>query len=112
MKTGPQKTMINPACNKNMVAFTAKIQKFIKQGEKTGWTYIEIHSRYAQKIKPDTKVSYRVKGLLDDFRIEKTALLPMGDGNFIMPLNATLRKGIGKKVGDTLQVKLEVDERE
>jgi hypothetical protein len=95
-----------------MVAFTTKIQKFIKQGEKTGWTYIEVSSRYAQKIKPDTKVSFRVKGLLDDFAIQKIALLPMGNGNFIMPLNAALRKGIRKKAGDLLNVKLEADERE
>ena len=95
-----------------MITFTTTIQKFAKQGEKTGWTYIEISVSQAKKIKPDTKVSFRVKGTLDSFAIQKTALLPMGDGKFIMPLNASIRKGIGKKHGEKLKVSLEVDERE
>jgi uncharacterized protein YdeI (YjbR/CyaY-like superfamily) len=36
----------------------------------------------------------------------------MGEGKFIMPLNAAIRKGIGKKQGEKLKVTLEVDERE
>jgi uncharacterized protein YdeI (YjbR/CyaY-like superfamily) len=36
----------------------------------------------------------------------------MGDGNFIMPLNAAMRKATGKKLGDTLRVSLEADESE
>lgn len=33
----------------------------------------------------------------------------MGDGEFIMPLNATIRKAIRKRKGDKLKVQLEVD---
>jgi hypothetical protein len=95
-----------------MITFSTTIQRFDKQGEKTGWTYIEISASQAQKLKPNTKVSFRVKGKIDDFEIEKIALLPMGNGKFIMPLNATLRKGIRKNHGDKLKVTLEVDERE
>jgi hypothetical protein len=95
-----------------MITFTAIIQKFAKQGEKTGWTYIEISVSQAKKLKPDTKVSFRVKGTLDSYSIQKTALLPMGDGKFIMPLNATIRKGIGKKHGEKLKVSIEADDRE
>jgi hypothetical protein len=80
-------------------------------GEKTGWTYIEINAQQARKLKPDTKVSFRVKGKLDDHPIEKTALLPMGAGSFILPLNASIRKGTGKKAGDKLKVHLELDDR-
>lgn len=94
-----------------MVTFTTTILKFDKKGEKTGWTYIEISARQAQKLKPDTKVSFRVKGKLDNYSIEKVALLPMGEGAFIMPLNATMRKATGKKAGDKLKVALEEDER-
>jgi hypothetical protein len=95
-----------------MITFSTTIQRFDKQGEKTGWTYIEISASQAQKLKPNTKVSFRVKGKLDDFEIEKTALIPMGDGKFILPINATIRKGISKKQGDKLKVALEADNRE
>ncbi len=43
------------------------------------------------------KQSFRVKGLLDNHPIAQTALLPAGDGAFILPINAAMRKGIGKK---------------
>jgi uncharacterized protein YdeI (YjbR/CyaY-like superfamily) len=33
----------------------------------------------------------------------------MGSGNFIMPLNATMRKNIGKKKGAQVTVRIEVD---
>jgi hypothetical protein len=92
-----------------MVQFTTTIKKFDKQGEKTGWTYIQILSKEAEVMNPGVKTSYRVKGKLDDYAIEKIAIMPMGDGNFIMPLNATIRKNIRKGKGDTVQVKLEWD---
>ena len=92
-----------------MVRFTATLHKFETKGEKTGWTYIEISAKQAELMNPGVKTSYRVKGQLDDFTIQKIALLPMGDGSFIMPLNATLRKAIRKQKDDRLTVKLEVD---
>lgn len=95
-----------------MIQFMTTIHKFAKQGEKTGWTYIEISASQAKRLKPGTKVSFRVKGSLDAFKIKQIALIPMGEGNFIMPLNAALRKGIGKKLGDQLKVSLEADESE
>lgn len=94
-----------------MITFTAKIRKFDRQGEKTGWTYIEISSTQANKLNPGKKTGYRVRGTLDQHPIQRIALLPMGDGAFIMPLNAAMRKAIGKEKGDSLAVKLEVDGR-
>jgi uncharacterized protein YdeI (YjbR/CyaY-like superfamily) len=35
----------------------------------------------------------------------------MGNGSFILPLNATIRKAINKKAGDKVSVALAVDER-
>ena len=95
-----------------MVKFTAEILKFGKQGEKTGWTYFIISSLQAQKLKPDFKKSFRVKGKLDSHPIKKVALLPMGEGDFIMPLNASMRKAIRKKYGEKLLVILEEDKSE
>jgi hypothetical protein len=94
-----------------MIRFTTRIQRFEKQGEKTGWSYIEITSAQAHKLKPDCKVSFRVKGQLDEHKIEKIALLPMGDGSFILPVNATIRKATNKKAGDKLIVILDADDR-
>ena len=95
-----------------MIQFMTTIHKFDKQGEKTGWTYIEISAVQAKKIKPETKVSFRVKGTLDQYKIKQIALLPMGNGNFIMPLNAAMRKATAKKCGDKLKVSIEADESE
>ena len=92
-----------------MVTFSTTILKFDKQGEKTGWTYITVPAKIAQQLKPGNKKSFRVKGKLDDYAITKVALLPMGEGDFIMPLNAALRKGIRKQKGATVKVQLAVD---
>lgn len=94
-----------------MVKFSTRIERFGKLGEKTGWTYVEISSAQAEKLNPGKKVGYRVKGTLDSFPIQRVAILPMGGGKFIMPINAKLRKGIGKGLGDRLTLSLEVDER-
>ncbi|MCK6617056.1 MAG: YdeI/OmpD-associated family protein [Cyclobacteriaceae bacterium] len=93
-----------------MITFNATIQRFDKKGEKTGWSYIEISAAQAKKLKPDTKTSFRVKGKLDSYPLKQTALLPLGNGKFILPINSTIRKGTGKKQGDKLKVTLEPDE--
>jgi hypothetical protein len=95
-----------------MIAFSAKILRFAKQGEKTGWSYIEISKSAAEKLNPGSRKSFRVKGQLDSHQIQKTALLPMGQGKFILPMNASIRKGTGKDAGDTIKVRLESDQRE
>jgi len=92
-----------------MVKFSTTILKFDKQGEKTGWTYITISAKIAQQLKPGNKKSFRVKGTLDSFKIEKVALIPMGEGDFIMAINAGMRKGIKKQKGANLKVQLTVD---
>lgn len=93
-----------------MIQFTALLKKFGEQGEKTGWTYFEVPAKIAEQLKPRNKKSFRVKGSLDDYRIEAVALIPMGGGNFIMAVNAMMRKAIRKQKGATVLVKLEADE--
>jgi hypothetical protein len=95
-----------------MLQFTTTILKFESQGEKTGWTYIEIPADIAQKLKPGNKKSFRVKGKLDNLSFSGIALLPMGGGKFIMALNAAIRKGIGKRKGAMLKVQLQTDGKE
>jgi len=92
-----------------MIQFSTEILKFGKQGEKTGWTYIVITQEQANVLKPNNKQSFRVKGKLDDFKIKNVAVLPMGEGEFIIPINASMRKGTGKDKGGKLKVILEID---
>jgi hypothetical protein len=94
-----------------MVQFTTQILRFDKMGEKTRWMYIEIRADIAEQINPGVKKGYRVKGKLDNYRIEKVAMLPMGEGSFIIPFNAQMRKGTRKQNGSVLNVSLELDER-
>ena len=91
-----------------MIKFSATIKKFGQQGEKTGWTYIEIPAKLARQLS-DSKKGFRVKGKLDDYEFSMIALLPMGGGDFIMALNAAMRKAIKKQKGAIVQVKMEVD---
>ncbi|WP_259014075.1 YdeI/OmpD-associated family protein [Emticicia fluvialis] len=95
-----------------MPTFKTTIHKFDKQGEKTGWTYILIPAHIAHEIKPDTRTSFRVKGKLDQHLIKQVALLPMGEGDFIIPINAGIRKGIRKGEGAMIDVDIELDESE
>lgn len=92
-----------------MIQFATVIKKFGDQGEKTGWTYIEISAAIAEKLKPDNKKSFRVKIKLDDHFFESLALIPMGEGNFILALNEAIRKKIRKQKGAPLKVSIEVD---
>ena len=95
-----------------MIQFTATILRFDKKGEKTGWSYIHIAPDQAQELLPGNKKSFRVKGKLDDYAFGGVALLPMGEGDFIMALNSTVRKKIRKEKGAMVKVQLEVDTKE
>lgn len=88
--------------------FNALIERFEKQGEKTGWSYIYIPKRLAIKI-VDQKTTFRVKGKLDEYMVKQVALLPMGTGDFIMPINGEMRKNLNKMEGDTIQVEIDLD---
>jgi hypothetical protein len=92
-----------------MQQFSSTILKFAAKGEKTGWTYIEVSEAIAQQLKPGNKKSFRVKGKLDDLPIKQVALIPMGDGSFILPINSGLRKIIKKSKGALLIVQLMAD---
>ena len=94
-----------------MIAFTSILLKFDQQGEKTGWTYIEVSSEITKKLHPENKKSFRVKGKLDEYTFDQIALIPMGDGNFIMPLKASIRRALGKKKGATVAVLMALDSK-
>jgi hypothetical protein len=92
-----------------MAEFDTIMLQFADQGEKTGWTYIDIPADIAEQLKPGTRTSFRVKGMLDSLPVSGMALMPMGEGNFIMALKAEVRKGLHKSAGAMLHACLEED---
>ena len=92
-----------------MITFKAEIERFNEMGEKSGWTYVFIPQAIANQLKPDCRKSFRVKGKLDHVEIEGLSFVPMGEGNFIMALNAALRKKLRKEKGAVIELSLEED---
>jgi len=92
-----------------MVEFDTIMLQFAEQGEKTGWTYVEIPADIAEQLKPNTRTSFRVRGMLDGVSVSGMALMPMGEGNFIMALKADVRKKLHKNAGAVLHLCIEED---
>lgn len=95
-----------------MIELNCLIEKHGEKGEKTGWTYVIIIAKIADKLKSGNKKGFRVKGKLDNVVIKQLALLPIGEGDFMMPLNAPLLKKLGKRRGEPLHLQLEEDKSE
>ncbi|MFV0605398.1 MAG: YdeI/OmpD-associated family protein [Niabella sp.] len=95
----------------NTVTFTATLLQFAENKDKTGWIYIDISADIAQQLKPGTKKSFRVKGSIDAHKIKGVSILPMGGGNFILAVNASIRKGIKKGKGAMITVTLTEDDQ-
>jgi Domain of unknown function (DUF1905)/Bacteriocin-protection, YdeI or OmpD-Associated len=93
-------------------SFTTIILKYGSNGDKTGWTYIQIPPDIIEQVKPGNKKEFKVKGKLDKHTIKRQSIMPMGGGSFMLPLNAGLRKAIGKKQGALLAVELAEDKSE
>ncbi|PWS33780.1 YdeI/OmpD-associated family protein [Pedobacter paludis] len=92
-----------------MIHFKAEIERFDSMGEKTGWSYVFIPANLANQIKPDCKVSFRVKGKIDLVEVLGMAVMPMGEGDFILALKSELRKKLKKEAGASVELSLEED---
>lgn len=92
-----------------MITFEADLERFSKMGEKTGWTFVTIPKDIANQIKPDCRKSFRVKGFLDELPVAGMSFIPMGEGDFILALNSTIRKQLKKEEGAKLYLQLEED---
>ena len=95
-----------------MVRFTATIEIDSRDPDKKGWSFIIISKTISNKLNPGVRKGFRVKGRLDKYEIKQTSLLPVSGERFMLPINATMRKGTGKKAGDKLTVELELDKKE
>ena len=92
-----------------MINYTAIIHQFAEKGEKTGWTYLDIPALISNQIKAGCKTSFRVKGKLDQIIIYGIALVPMGEGDYILPLKKDLKEKLGKSNGTPVNIELEED---
>lgn len=88
-----------------LVHKTYLLQKFKGKG---GWTYAEIPEVTPGKNTPFGWV--QVNGSIDGFPIKKYKLQPLGNGKLFLPVNAKIRKHIGKEAGDRVEVLLYKDE--
>lgn len=95
-----------------MISFNTTLLKFEDKGEKTGWTYVEIPADCLEKLKLKSRKEFRIKGVIDDVKFERLACYPVKDGNFIIAINAALRKKLGKKEGALVSIQLSKDTRE
>jgi len=93
-----------------MLSFNAIIRKFADRGEKSGWTYIDVPKDVVTKLKLKNRKEFRIKGLIDDVKIERMATYPVGDGNYIIAIKAELRKKLGKKEGAMVSLKIGLDD--
>lgn len=87
------------------------LERYERNGEKTGWTFILLTSDIVEQLSDD-KRSFRLKGKMDNYAFKQVAAVPIGHGEFIIPVNATMRKAIGKKDGDKLIIEVSLDTSE
>ena len=74
---------------------------------KGGWTYAAIPEVLQDKSSPFGWV--KVRGWIDNFEIKNYKLMPMGNGKLFLPVKAEIRKKIGKKEGDWVNITLYPD---
>lgn len=87
-------------CNKKY-----RLGKFPGKG---GWTYAHIPEFSEGKRK--YSVMNKVSGTIDNYEISNATLMSMGNRRYFLPLNATIRKKIGKEAGDWVHITLHVNE--
>jgi len=74
---------------------------------KGGWTYAAIPEVLQDRNAPFGWV--KVRGSIDYHEFKNYRLMPMGNGKLFLPVKAEIRKKIGKKEGDWVNVILYAD---
>ena len=90
--------METPILNKKV-----KVQKFPGKG---GWTYIVLDY---QPKEEQNKLWVKVRGTVNEFKIEHYKIASMKNGKYLLPLKLELRKKTKIKEGDMVEVCLYLD---
>lgn len=83
-----------PLVNKKIL-----LEKFSGKG---GWTYVRL-----PRITKDKTAHFgmvKVRGTIDGVGIRKYHIMPMGNDQMFLPVNATIRKKINKQEGDQVHI--------
>ena len=81
------------------------LEKFPGKG---GWTYASIPEIAQNKDNPFGWV--QISGFIDSYELKQYKLMPMGNGTLFLPVKAEIRKKIKKEAGDSVIVKIYIDE--
>ena len=74
-----------------------------------GWMYVEVPRAITEQLKPGYRKAFRVRGEIDGHPFAGLALIPKGEGDYLLAINGTLRKVLKKGVGDFLSFRLTED---
>ena len=92
------------------MTFSAIIEKFGENGDKTGWHYLTLPQEIATQLHPQNRKSFRVKGFLDAVAVSQLTAMPKADGDYLIALKGELRRKLRKGEGATVMLRLEKDE--
>lgn len=92
-----------------MIRFSAEIERFGRNGEKSGWFHLVVPGEVADQLKPGNRRFFRVRGTINGHEYTGLGLLPAGDGSFILAVNASIRKALKAALGDVLHLNVEED---
>ena len=94
-----------------MVEFKALIERSGQQQGPAmmGWAYIDVPQTISERLKPGCRQVYRVRGEIDGQSFAGLALMPKGEGDYILAINGAMRRMLKKDVGDFISLRLEED---
>jgi uncharacterized protein YdeI (YjbR/CyaY-like superfamily) len=93
------------------IQLEAVLERYGQNGDKSGWTYVQLAAETVTRL-TDERRSFKICGSIDEYSLKQVAVIPVGEGDFILPVNAIMRRAIGKKEGDKVVLSFSIDSSE